>query len=268
MNCLNKLNGWKVRAVPALLEPKIFQACCRVLEQSDRRFEQVHSSAKTAVFRFNWAGGNYYLKHYLFKGWRKQLRLRAKVRKLSKIADRMNLAGFHTPSIVGFAFNGRNMFSVSEAVAADSTVYELYCNNRSLRNMSRFRELFGREIGRLHAAGFVHGDLRWGNVLVKNPDSDCPEFIYLDNDRTRRYRKTPARGRIRNLVQIYFTELLKEDQPAIHWEDFWRGYCSANLTFAVRSAYWKNRVDRATARRVYNWRRKPDHHERLAGRTS
>lgn len=54
----------------------------------------------------------------------------------------------------------------------------------------------GVAVGRLHQAGFVHGDLVPPNVRVR----DDGTFVFLDNDRTR--RGLLAVGARRNLVQL------------------------------------------------------------------
>jgi tRNA A-37 threonylcarbamoyl transferase component Bud32 len=244
-------SGWIIRAGAEWRRTEIFKACHAAFSVPDERFQPVDSSLSTAVFRFEWQGRSYYLKHYLFKNWPKHLRSRAKIRRLSGMVELMNRAGFHSPEIVCSAHKRKKMFSVSVAADADCSVHDLYTKNGAgiVADMARFRELFGREIGRLHAAGFVHGDLRWGNVLVKNPDSEHPEFVYLDNDRTRRYRKIPAAGRIKNLVQIHFVEVLRQ-HPASHWDEFWKGYCAANPDAAERESFWRNRVERKAMVRV------------------
>lgn len=55
----------------------------------------------------------------------------------------------------------------------------------------------GREIGRLHAAGFVHGDLVPPNVQVRDQG-----LVFLDHDRTRRSRVLVWLAARRNLVQL------------------------------------------------------------------
>ena len=267
-NLVKRVDGWKVWAIPALLDEEIFKSCCLAAEDVSGLFEPVHSSKSTAVYRFAWQGRDYYLKHYLFESWKKYLSLRLNVSRLIHIAQQLKALDFSTPEIVCIARKGRRMFTVSEAVDSDCSMNDLYMRNGAghLEDRSRVREEFGHEIGRLHAAGFVHGDLRWGNVLVKNLGTEHPEFIYLDNDRTRQHRRIPARGRIKNLVQVHFVELL-HNHPATHWEEFWRGYCSANPVVEARELYWRKRVERATARRVRRFFKKPDCRERLAGRT-
>jgi hypothetical protein len=57
--------------------------------------------------------------------------------------------------------------------------------------------VLGREVGRLHAAGFVHGDLVPPNLRVVGG-----RLVFLDNDRTRRNRLLVAVVARRNLVQL------------------------------------------------------------------
>jgi hypothetical protein len=55
----------------------------------------------------------------------------------------------------------------------------------------------GTTVGRLHAAGFVHGDLVPSNLRVAGE-----RLVFLDNDRTRRSRLLVALAGRRNLVQL------------------------------------------------------------------
>jgi lipopolysaccharide kinase (Kdo/WaaP) family protein len=65
------------------------------------------------------------------------------------------------------------------------------------RATRRLLRALGQAVGRLHAAGFVPGDLVPSNVHVV-PDG----FAFLDHDRTRRSRLLVRIGGRRNLVQL------------------------------------------------------------------
>lgn len=68
-------------------------------------------------------------------------------------------------------------------------------------NRRQLLESLGTFIGRVHATGFIHGDLRPGNVLAQHR-SERFLFGLVDNERT--VQKTPPPGRmlLRNLMQL------------------------------------------------------------------
>lgn len=72
----------------------------------------------------------------------------------------------------------------------------------SVRVLRReFIAALGSTIGRMHAAGISHGDLRPRNILARR-ESDRWVFYLLDNERTRQFRRMPDRLRQKNLHQI------------------------------------------------------------------
>jgi len=59
----------------------------------------------------------------------------------------------------------------------------------------------GTFIGALHAAGFIHGDLRANNVLAVHKNQSF-SFSLIDNERTRQYSPPPGKALLRNLMQL------------------------------------------------------------------
>jgi hypothetical protein len=53
----------------------------------------------------------------------------------------------------------------------------------------------------MHAKGIFHGDLRLGNILARQ-EKNRWRFFFLDNERTRKFYRLPARLRLKNLVQV------------------------------------------------------------------
>ncbi len=81
----------------------------------------------------------------------------------------------------------------------------------------------GAEIARLHAAGFIHGDLTPFNVIA----DESPTISFIDHERTRRvwFRRIAARARRRNLVQLgrfAFSGLTRRDRMRL-----WSSYAAA-----------------------------------------
>ncbi len=70
--------------------------------------------------------------------------------------------------------------------------------------LAGFRDLlrnFGRTIGKMHANGIFHGDLRFGNVLL-SPERASWRFFFIDNARTKKFILLPFWLRVKNLVQL------------------------------------------------------------------
>jgi serine/threonine protein kinase len=75
-------------------------------------------------------------------------------------------------------------------------------NGRVLEKRDSLKRL-ALEIRRLHALGFIHGDLVPSNILISDVPGEGLGFFFLDNDRTRRYPKCfPQSLWKRNLIQL------------------------------------------------------------------
>jgi len=70
-----------------------------------------------------------------------------------------------------------------------------------LADWRKFIRDFGQTIGRMHARGIFHGDLRLGNILARR-DDNLWRFFFIDNERTRKFGKLPFTYRLKNLVQL------------------------------------------------------------------
>jgi hypothetical protein len=88
----------------------------------------------------------------------------------------------------------------------------------SVRKVRRqFIAALGSTIGRMHAAGIAHGDLRPRNILARQ-ESGRWTFYLLDNERTRQFRRLHDRLRQKNLHQIGMFPL------GVSRTDRWRFY--------------------------------------------
>ena len=76
----------------------------------------------------------------------------------------------------------------------DRTAEQLLLRRQLLRALGTF-------IGRVHATGFIHGDLRPGNVLA-NLQGEHFRFSLIDNERNVQKKPPPGKMLLRNLMQL------------------------------------------------------------------
>jgi Ser/Thr protein kinase RdoA (MazF antagonist) len=105
--------------------------------------------------------------------------------------------GFGAPQALLVGRGGSAGVLVTQEVAGRTLLEAVEHAARARREKRALLRALGAEVGRLHGAGFVHGDLVPSNVLVADAG-----LVFLDHDRTRR---SPLlvwwQGR-RNLVQL------------------------------------------------------------------
>jgi hypothetical protein len=128
--------------------------------------------------------------------------------------ERLNKAGFSAPIAIGAGEERRaNVLRRSFVVtlAVDGRPLPLFLRDQLdaraggswLRRKRAILASLAQEIRALHDQGFVHGDLVPGNIFVVPSLDGTVRFVFMDNDRTRRYpnwlRRRLAK---RNLVQL------------------------------------------------------------------
>ncbi|WP_339670064.1 lipopolysaccharide kinase InaA family protein [Dasania marina] len=139
------------------------------------------------------------------KAWLRGSRCQRAIQQL----DVLKKNNFNSPEILcwGKLARGRE-FMVSRAVSGVGVGSCLASYFRAvgkqpelLRAKRIIIKALGAEIGRMHKAGIVHGDLRPNNVLIEL-GTKAPRFHFIDNERNKVYRKIPNKLLIKNLVQI------------------------------------------------------------------
>jgi serine/threonine protein kinase len=182
-------------------------------------FNEVNASEYARVFRcsvgFRGSRRNFYLKQFLFRStWDfvKHLFRPSRAKRALAGSLLLNEYGFCAPDIIALGERRcgpvctSNFFITSELDNAKN-LYDFFDGNwrgqspQVLRDKRRFIRALGKTVGRMHRAGIFHGDLRAGNVLVRNTEAGW-QFCFLDNERTRKFAFLPGRLRLKNLVQI------------------------------------------------------------------
>jgi len=116
-----------------------------------------------------------------------------------------------------------------------------------LRDEHQMFTSFGNTVGQMHAKGIFHGDMRLGNVLA-GKDNTSWRFIFLDNERTRRFGRLAGRLRLKNLVQINMCRADAVSNTAR--ARFFKAYLQHNPDIEKSRKSWAKRVIKKTNRRL------------------
>ena len=121
--------------------------------------------------------------------------------------DELREAGFDAPVNLAWGkLPGGREYLFSSAMQGQGVTWWLQSQltGREGEQLQRRRELLrslGSFVGRMHASGFIHGDLRTSNVLAHYRDAQF-HFALIDNERNAHKNPAPGRAVMRNLMQL------------------------------------------------------------------
>jgi hypothetical protein len=128
---------------------------------------------------------------------------RSRPSRAARMTAVLKAAGFSVPPVLlyGAHRESRQQIIVTARAEGDGPILALRALGGSIGAKRAVLNALGREIGRLHLAGFIHGDLTPFNIRIVTDEP--PRFSFIDNDRTRG-NVVVGRGhrRLRNLVQL------------------------------------------------------------------
>jgi hypothetical protein len=174
-------DGWHgVRAAGVDADPLAWRtAAATAVARTSRHARLVRLPTPAgAVFVKTWAPPG---------GWR--------ARRAFRMGEALRRAGFAAPETLAAAWRSGEGLLVTRDVGGEDLIAAV-ASRHGPAKWSLLAAL-GATVGRLHAAGFVHGDLVPSNLRV-----DGDRIVFLDNDRTRRSRVLVALAGRRNLVQL------------------------------------------------------------------
>jgi serine/threonine protein kinase len=171
----------------------------------------------------------------------------------------MQRNGVNVPEVVAFGeernpFVCRRNFLLTmevpdtEQLSACLSGYSQDLPTEDLKNKRQLIQAFGQTIGRMHAMGIFHGDLRLGNVLVRRNDSGW-NFFFLDNERTQRFVQLPDRLRLKNLVQVNMFRKGVSNSDRLR---FLKAYLGENPAIITLRKYWARKIIDKTNKRLLN----------------
>ncbi len=193
------------------------------LEGKVQSWERLQSSAGSSLWLFSSGGCTYVFKEFLSRGLFESVGAvfrGTRGRRAWRAALILEEAGFLTPQsvvlgerrgILCAGGNGGNFMvtrfiegSMGLAIFMKGPLTEMakaQPKEAIVLRQNLAREL-GALVGRLHAKGIVHGDLRPNNILIQMAGQSGFKFYLIDNERNKLFREIPFALLVKNLVQI------------------------------------------------------------------
>lgn len=234
------------------------ERCCLGPQPGDNSVTPVVSSANTRIYRFEYQQAGYFHKTFLPRNWFepvKEFFLGSRAERALRGDLLLQANGFAAAGIVVVGRKGPCNFIVSRAVPHPLKLRQYFQETSlllkapaTLAQRQKIIRQLGRLIGKMHARGISHGDLRWGNILIDASDTAKFRFVFLDNERTVQYRHLPQRKRLKNLVQL---NMILE--PTISRTDrlrFFHAYLRENPLLTANRREWITRVLKKTNKRL------------------
>jgi tRNA A-37 threonylcarbamoyl transferase component Bud32 len=170
-----------------------------------------------------------------------------------KASEMLGENGFDAPVIIAMGKFRYGLYHTTNFLATleieDARQIHQFISDSKLETRGR-RELiraFGRTVGRMHAKGIFHGDLRLGNILARQEKGHW-RFFFLDNERTRKFYHLPARLRLKNLVQVnMFSPAAMSNTDRMR---FFKEYWAQNEKAKINKANLIKKVIKKTRRRL------------------
>jgi len=157
------------------------------------------------------AAADLFVKHFHPLAGRERLKSwfrRARRLRTERMTAALSAAGFLVPPILlhGIHRASRREVIVTWRAEGEGPIWALRGLRDSLGAKRAVLRALGAEVGRLHRAGFIHGDLTPFNIRIVR--AERPRFAFIDNERTRlNPLLARKRRRLRNLVQLGRFEL-------------------------------------------------------------
>jgi tRNA A-37 threonylcarbamoyl transferase component Bud32 len=232
---------------------------------SQGRFLKVPSSDYTCVFKgrilSNGVDLSVYVKRYLWRprlDFAKHLLRASRARRAFEASLMLQENGFDAPAVMGLFERRSGLFTldnllvtkeVENATALPQILRDISRRSgaEALRHRRALIRAFGETIGRMHAGGIFHGDLRLGNVLVVNEQQRW-RFYFIDNERTKKFNRLPARLRLKNLAQI---NMFRDGISNTDRLRFFKPYLEANPDIQNQASRWAGKIAAKTNRRLH-----------------
>ncbi|WP_208596275.1 lipopolysaccharide kinase InaA family protein [Desulfovermiculus halophilus] len=168
-------------------------------------WKKVQSARTAVVARRQTPEGGVYCKVFLPRDRREGLKRLVRLGRGARAVKNEKMlygAGFRVQEHLFWGRQGSRDYIVSREIKGVKMVSWLEGKGGAPKRRREILKHLGEEVGKLHRTGFVHGDLRLSNILIRE-DAEKPVFYFLDNERTHLHRRRiPRREIVKNLRQI------------------------------------------------------------------
>jgi hypothetical protein len=148
-------------------------------------------------------------------------------------------AGFAVADVLMMGEQGWRGRALLMTERIDGDVLPRFLEGADLKTRREMLRALGREVGRLHRAGLIHGDLTPFNIFVRR--GEPVGLVFIDHERTRRTpRLNGRRSELRNLVQLGhfpFARVSRSDQMRVFRA--WAAARGLGNGRAVRKRTWR-----------------------------
>lgn len=203
------------------------------------------------VKRFNYKGFLHFLARLLFG---------SRARRLHAISHELAEKGLSVPKSFAYydlTWTQRDSFFLSSVVENSMSLAGIYL--RGHFDPDNIATLLGKAVARFHAAGAVHGDLKWSNILLQEQEGNMAVY-FIDLDQTKLYKNPKVSGIARDLARFCRNglELGAEDWVT---NTFFPKY------FAMLSPQLRDTLDikKIKDKAYINWRKKGKRKKRMPG---
>ena len=178
----------------------------RVESARDGEWSLVKHNASRTVYRRAGDGGALYFKHFhspaLLHRLRRRLGRSDAAREL-RFSRRLADSKVAVPRVLAVGESNGTAWLASEGVEPATPADEWHAEALARGDHAAIRAAtaaLAEMLGQMHAAGFIHGDLHGGNVLVR--DGNPTALLLTDLHRMRRRRRLSRHARAANLALL------------------------------------------------------------------
>ncbi len=166
--------------------------------------------SKTAIVYHLSSPADCFYKEFLSRSYMERIKAFFKVsrsRRYIKQTELLKANHFNSPEVLAAGELDGSEFVVSRAVPGVSFGSYLCALLRRPKDPEHLRwkrlllSSVGELVGRLHAAGFIHGDLRPNNIVLE-VNNGLPKWFLIDNERNQQCNSLSKEDIVKNLVQI------------------------------------------------------------------